>query len=143
MSACVNVLLISSLPHVRDWVQDAARGNDQLNVHVRGVRHVEAGTTLLRAEEGIDLVVIDLDSAGLGAVDVGRIWSVRPGINIAVTRWLSNEVDLVACVRAGALGYLPKELSPRSLAFAMWVVAQGVLWCPNLREQLEPAGNSY
>lgn len=143
MSVCVNVLLISSLPHVRKWVREAARCNDELNMRVRAVRHVEAGNSLIRARDDIDLVVIDLDAAGLGAVGVSRVWSLRPGINIAVVRWLTSEVDLVSCVRSGALGYLPKELPPGALAFAMVVIAQGMLWCPNLREQLEPGGRYY
>ena len=143
MSDCVNVLSISSLPHVCNWVRDAARGYDELNMNVYEARHVEAGHALIRDAKDIDLVVIDLDGAGLGAVDVARVWSARPGTSIAVTRWLASEVDLVSCVRAGALGYLPKELSPKAVASAMLVVAQGMLWCPNLREQLEPGGSRY
>ena len=140
----MNVLLISSLPHVRDWARQAAAQNiSGRDGVVHEVRHVEAGNSLLRARDDIDLVLLDLDAAGLGAVDVGRVWSTRPGTNIAVTRWLTTEADLVACVRAGALGYFPKELSPGALAFAMSVVAQGMLWCPNLRQQLEPGGAIY
>jgi DNA-binding NarL/FixJ family response regulator len=88
-------------------------------------------------------VLLDLDGAGLGAIDVERLWSVRPGTSIAVTRWLTSEADLVACVRAGALAYLPKELSAGALASAMHVVGQGMLRCPNLRQQLEPGGHEY
>ena len=140
----MNFLLISSLPHVRDWARAAAvqdiSGRDGV---VHEVRHVEAGNSLLRARDHIDLVLLDLDVAGLGAADVGRLWSTRPGTNIAVARWLTTEADLVACVRAGALGYFPKELSRDALAIAMSVVAQGMLWCPNLRQQLEPGGAIY
>ena len=102
---------------------------------------------MLRAQDDFALVLIDLDTVGLGAIDVGRVWSARPGTNIAATRWLTTEVDLVACVKAGAMGYLPKELSPESLAGAMRLVAQGLLWCPNLRLRLRlrlmPGGEAY
>jgi DNA-binding NarL/FixJ family response regulator len=139
----VNVLLISALPHVRHWVLGAAKGNREPHWVLHEARHVEAGNGLLRARHDIDLVLVDLDTAGLGAVDVARVWSVRPGANIAVTRWLTTETDLVTCVRAGALGYFPKELSAGALACAMSIVAQGMLWCPNLRQQLEPGGIAY
>lgn len=139
----MNVLLISSLQHVLSWVIEAAAAIEGIDIHVRDARHVEAGNALLRTRDDFHLVLIDLDTAGLGAVDVGRVWSARPGTNIAATRWLTSEVDLVACVKAGALGYFPKELSPRALAGAMSLVAQGMLWCPNLRQQLAPGGHGY
>ena len=139
----MNVLLISSLQHVLSWVSEAAAAIEGIDIHVRDARHVEAGNALLRTRDDFHLVLIDLDTAGLGAVDVGRVWSARPGTNIAATRWLTSEVDLVACVKAGALGYFPKELSPRALAGAMSLVAQGMLWCPNLRQQLAPGGHGY
>ena len=106
--------------------QETAAAIEGIDIHVRDARHVEAGNALLRTREDFHLVLIDLDTAGIGAVDVGRVWSARPGTNIAATRWLTSEVDLVACVKAGALGYFPKELSPRALAGAMSLVAQGM-----------------
>lgn len=139
----MNVLLISSSQHVLSWVFEAAAAIEGIGIHVREARHVEAGNVLLREQADFQLVLIDLDTAGLGAIDVGRVWSAWPGTNIAATRWLTSEVDLVACVKAGALGYFPKDLSPTALAGAMSLVAQGILWCPNLRQQLEPGGISY
>lgn len=138
----VKTLLISSLPHVRSWVREAVQAFER-NGALLLERHVEAGIGLLRACDDIELVLLDLDAPGLGAVDVDRLWSVRRGTNIAVMRWLTSHTDLVACVRAGALGYFPKELSSQALAGAMAIVAQGMLWCPDLRQQLQPGGIAY
>lgn len=137
----MNLLLVSSRPHVPQWVGQAASMVDDLTV--KCVRWIEEGNALLGARDDFDLVLIDLDTAGLGAADVSRVWSARPGVNIAVTRWLASEVDLVECVKAGALGYFPKELSASALGAAMRLVAQGMLWCPNLRLGQEPGGARY
>ena len=137
----MNLLVVSSSQHVQQWVGEAASVVDDLDV--TGVRWIEEGNALLRARDDFDLVLIDLDTAGLGAADAGRVWSTRPGVNIAVTRWLASEVDLVESVKAGALGYFPKELSAPALGAAMRLVAQGMLWCPNLRLGQEPGGARY
>ena len=137
----MHVLAISSRPSVLRWIRSAAHGAAAVDVH--HARWVEDGNGVLRARGDFDLVMIDLDAAGLGAADVSRVWSVRPGTNIAVLRWMTSETDLVECIKAGALGYFPKELSTPALAAAMQLVAQGVLWCPNLRRGVAPGGARY
>ena len=137
----MNLLVVSSSQHIPQWVGEAASVVDDLTVS--GVRWIEEGNARLRACDDFDLVLIDLDTAGLGAADVRRVWSTRPGVNIAVTRWLASEADLVECVKAGALGYFPKELSAAALGAAMRLVAQGMLWCPNLRMGQAPGGDRY
>jgi hypothetical protein len=54
-----------------------------------------------------------------------------------ITRWLTSEIDLVDCVKGGALGYFPTELSPGSLA------ATGIPWLPNIRLGVQPGGEEY
>ena len=137
----MNVLTISSRPSVLRWIRSAASGSSAIDVH--HARWVEDGNGVLRARDDIDLVMIDLDATGLGAADVSRVWSVRRGTNIAVLRWMTSERDLVECIKAGALGYFPKELPASALAAAMQLVGQGFLWCPDLRRSVAPGGARY
>lgn len=139
----MNLLVVSSLQHVLQWVDEAASVVED-DVTVSKVGWIEEANELLRARDDFYLMLIDLDTTGgHGAAVVSRVWSTRRGVNIAATRWLASEAELVECVKAGALGYFPKELSARALGTAMRLVAQGVLWCPNLRLGLEPGGARY
>jgi DNA-binding NarL/FixJ family response regulator len=140
----LNLLVISSQHHVLEWVREAFQAVSEIFTGIRDVQEVDAGVALLQSQAAFGLVLLDLDSTDVGSLAVmKRMWSARPGANIAVTRWLTSEIDLVVCIKAGALGYFPKELSPRALADAMLLVAQGVLWCPNLRLSQAPCGLSY
>ena len=67
----VKTLLISPLPHVRSWVRDAVQVIERDGA-ILLERHGDAGIGLLRACDDIDLVLLDLDAPGLGAVDVDR-----------------------------------------------------------------------
>lgn len=137
----MNLLAISSLPSVLHWIRTAVSCNAAVALH--HARWVEDGNGVLRSRADIDLVMIDLDAAGLGVADVSRVWSVRPGTNIAALRWLTSERDMVECIRAGALGYFPKELAAPALGEAMLLVGQGMLWCPDLRRGVAPGGARY
>ena len=56
---------------------------------------------------------------------------------------MTSEKDLVECIKAGALGYFPKELPASALAAAMQLVGQGMLWCPDLRRGVAPGGARF
>jgi len=73
-----------------------------------------------------DVVVLELRLAGTSGVDVARaLLRSRPELRILMLTWSEDEVDLRAAVRAGAQGYLLKDVPADELAAALRTVALG------------------
>jgi len=73
-----------------------------------------------------DVVVLELQLDGSSGVDVARaMLRSRPEVRILVLTWSGDEVDLRAAVRAGAVGYVLKDMAADELAEAMRTVALG------------------
>ena len=73
-----------------------------------------------------DLVLIDVRMPGVSGVEVTRrARSLVPSVKVAVLTVSEEDDDLFAAVRAGATGYLLKELSIEELPDAVRAVARG------------------
>jgi DNA-binding NarL/FixJ family response regulator len=138
----VKALAISLDVHTLDWVREAVHASEG-KFELITVTDVASACTTCASDDDLGLILLDLDSTGAGRSEVRRLWRSGPSPSIAVARWLTTEIDLVDCVKGGALGYFPKELSPESLAAAMCVVADGVPWLPDLPSGVQPGGARY
>ena len=86
------------------------------------------GATAVQVCESLepDVVVLELHLAGSSGVDVARaLLRSHPGLRILILTWSEDEVDLRAAVRAGAMGYLLKDVPADELAAALRTVALG------------------
>src|SRR6478736_1062192 len=89
---------------------------------------VADGAAAMRACEELepDVVVLELHLAGSSGVDVARaLLRTHPDLRILMLTWSEDEVDLRAAVRAGAMGYLLKDVPADELAAALRTVALG------------------
>jgi two-component system NarL family response regulator len=78
------------------------------------------------AELAPDLVLIDVRMPGLSGIDVTRrARSLVPNVKVAILTVSEDDDDLFAAVRAGATGYLLKEVSIEELPAAVRAVARG------------------
>jgi CheY-like chemotaxis protein len=98
-------------------------------------RHVESGEAALDAlaEEGFDLVLMDVRMPGLSGVETTRALRSR-GVETPVVALTANafEDDRRTCLEAGMDDFLVKPLSPEALrsALARWT---GPRWTPDRR----------
>ncbi len=72
-----------------------------------------------------DLCFVDVDLPGGGIVATAEIhaWRKRPAIVLLAT--VIDEDDFLKAIRVGALGYLPKSISPKRLAAVVRAVLLG------------------
>jgi len=85
----------------------------------------EAAVTLAEAEQP-DLVVLDILMPGLSGLDVvEKINAVAPGAAVVMLTSSESEEDLLGCIRAGARGYLVKDVPFEELVRDLEQVAAG------------------
>jgi DNA-binding NarL/FixJ family response regulator len=66
-----------------------------------------------------DVVVIDTDLPGGGLMAATKISSAAPGIAVVMLAHAPTEADVLAAIHAGAVGYLPKDVSLEGLTRAL------------------------
>ena len=99
---------------------------DEADIEVVG----EAGEGLDAVERIVelvpDLVLMDVRMPGLSGIDATRrVRELVPSVKIAILTVSESDDDLFAAVRAGATGYLLKEVSIEELPEAVRAVARG------------------
>jgi DNA-binding NarL/FixJ family response regulator len=73
-----------------------------------------------------DLVVLDIMMPGLSGLDVvGKIRAAAPDCAVVMLTASESEEDLLECIRAGARGYLVKDVPFERLARSLHDVASG------------------
>jgi two-component system NarL family response regulator len=99
----------------------------------------DGGEAIERAAElQPDVVLMDVRMPGLGGIEATRrIRSAQPATRIVMLTSSEDEEDLFASVRAGASGYLLKEVSIEEVADAVRAVARGqALITPSMASKL-------
>src|ERR1700722_16825233 len=99
---------------------------DEADIEVVG----EAGEGLDAVERIVelvpDLVLMDVRMPGLSGIEATRqVRELVPSVKVAILTVSESDEDLYAAVRAGATGYLLKEVSIEELPEAVRAVARG------------------
>ena len=72
-----------------------------------------------------DIVLLDLVLPGSGVEAVRRLRSAHPDVKVVVLTSYAGQDSVLPAVRAGASGYLLKDVGPRELADALRAVHAG------------------
>jgi DNA-binding NarL/FixJ family response regulator len=118
----LRVLIADDHPLVRDGVRQALidRGVDVC------AEAVDApGAVLAALRERPDVCLLDIEMPGNGIAAAREISQWLPGTAVVMLTVSDDERDLLAAVRAGAVGYLLKDGDPDRLAFALHGVVSG------------------
>jgi DNA-binding NarL/FixJ family response regulator len=89
-----------------------------------------AGAVAGALRERPDVCLLDVHMPGRGVAAAWEIHSRLPRSNVVMLTVSREDVDLFAALRAGALGYLLKDMDPRSLPRALHSVLAGEIAIP-------------
>ncbi len=122
MSAAPTVVIADDHPAIRLGVRMAlTRGGFQVLAEAAdGDGAVEA---VLRERPRVCLLDISMPGGGIDAA--ARLVSLAPATAVVMLTVSASAEDLLAALRAGARGYLPKDMSPDRLPAALLGVLRG------------------
>lgn len=118
----LRVLIADDHPLVRDGVRDTLT---ESGVEVCAEAADAPGAVLAALRERPDVCLLDIDMPGNGIVAAQEIAERLPDTAVVMLTVSDDEHDLLAAVRAGAVGYLLKDSNPGRLAFALRGVVSG------------------
>ena len=79
-----------------------------------------------------DLCLLDLDlKAGSGLEVLHRARELAPAMAMVIVSATENPTAVLACIQAGAMGYIPKSASPEVLSQALDRVLAGEVFLPD------------
>jgi DNA-binding NarL/FixJ family response regulator len=122
------VMIVDDHPLVRAAVAQAVRGP--------GIRVVAEAAT---AEEALELapriqpaiMLVDIEMPGMSGLQLVRELAPRlPGTKIVMLTVSGSERDVLDALRAGAAGYLTKDVTPEALGRSVRAVVAGELVMP-------------
>lgn len=120
----IRVLLADDHAVVRAGLREILVGTGDLEVAAEAANGQEV-LTRVRAEE-FDVVVLDMSMPGRSGIELIRLVKAeRPKLRILVLSMHSEEQYAVRAIRAGASGYLSKEIAADELVAAIRRIAGG------------------
>jgi two-component system, NarL family, response regulator LiaR len=120
----IRVLIADDHAVVRQGLRTYLELQDEIEV-VADVADGEAALSAVEAHEP-DVVLMDLVMPGVGGVEaIRRLRELRPETRVLVLTSFLDDEKLFPAVRAGAAGYLLKDVEPAELVRAIHLVADG------------------
>ncbi|MFC8175849.1 MULTISPECIES: response regulator [unclassified Streptomyces] len=136
MSATVRVLIADDQPLVRRGLALMLAPEPGFQVVAEAADGAEA--VRLAHEHRPDVVVMDIRMPVLdGIAATERLTSELPGCRVLALSTFDMDEHVVGALRAGACGFLPKDISPEDLVAALRVVRDGeAILAPRLLTRL-------
>lgn len=116
MTAPASVLIADGQPATRLGIRIALQRDGLWVVAEEGDARRAVATACAR---GVDVCLLDVGLPGGGIAAAAEIASSLPHTLVIMLAATSSEDDLLAALRAGAVGYLPKDIGPVPLARAV------------------------
>ena len=119
----MRIVVVDDHPLVRDGIASllAAWGHEIVGLGASG----EDAEPLVAAEAP-DLVLMDVRMPGMSGIEAtARVRALRPTTAVVMLTVSEDEADLFAAIRAGAQGYLLKNMEPTQLRAMVDAVGRG------------------
>src|SRR6266513_362606 len=124
MSDGITIILVDDHSIVRQGVR--ALLETQADISIVGEASSGDKAVRLCAEQAPDVVLMDLVMPGMNGVEATRqIKQVSPRTQVIVLTSYHEDEHIVPAIRAGALSYLLKDVSPSELLIAVRKAAEG------------------
>jgi DNA-binding NarL/FixJ family response regulator len=124
----IRVLIADDHAPTREDVRAALEQGAEFEVCAEAADAAGAVAGALR--ERPDVCLLDVHMPGRGVAAAWEIHSRLPRAKVVMLTVSRDDVDLFAALRAGALGYLLKDMDPRSLPRALHSVLAGEVAIP-------------
>lgn len=103
----------------------------------------EAGLALAKTHADLAVIMLDLAMPGMaGTAAILAFGDARPDVPIIVLTASEHPADVQNALDAGALGYVPKSASPKTILAALNMVLAGEMYLPPLLLGANTAQNS-
>jgi DNA-binding NarL/FixJ family response regulator len=129
----MNILLLTASAATRDWLM-AGCGLLPEAPEINCCGSLDFGLRVLQVHDEVHLIVVDADLLHCEVVDaIKQLWRACHSAAVVAAVSSPTETQMVECVNAGALGYVPRTMAADALGRVLAHVAQGGLWLPDLR----------
>ena len=122
MSAPISVLLVDDHPVVRAGLRALLDGFEDITVAAEagsGAQALRAVEELAAQGVTVDAVVMDLQMPEMDGITATGRFRERGGPPVLILTTYDTQADILAAVRAGALGYLLKDAAPEQVRRAV------------------------
>jgi DNA-binding NarL/FixJ family response regulator len=126
----MDVLIIDGHPLVHEVLGNLVRSVFG-DVKIRTARNLEDAAATLRNNVKLDLALLDLalpECVGIEALTQFR--GIYPTVPVLVVSADDSRGTILSAMKAGAIGYLPKTLSPKVMGAAINLVKAGGFYVP-------------
>ncbi len=124
MEGIIRVLIADDHPIVRQGLNITINAQADMRIVAEATNGVEAVARIL--EHKPDVIVMDLRMpGGDGLAAIKEVTEKLPGARILVLTSFSDDDNVFAAIKAGAVGFLLKDSAPEALMEAIRAVARG------------------
>jgi len=124
----VRTLIAVGDAHTRGALQSSLGGDGRFSVAADSDDAADAVVAAI--EHRPDLCLIDVGLRGHGVAAAWEIAARLPRARIVMLSSSAKKHDVLAAFRAGAVGYLPKDIDAAGLGRALWDVSRGSVAIP-------------
>jgi DNA-binding NarL/FixJ family response regulator len=133
------ILIVDDHPMIHEVLREVV-GKAFGNVTVHDAYNLDTALQIASRTKSLDLVLFDLglpDSNGVDALH--RFRAKHPEVKVVVVSGDDDHDRVLACFRAGAVGFIPKSYKPSEIIAALQVVAAGREYLPKQALEALPA----
>jgi two-component system nitrate/nitrite response regulator NarL len=125
-AGALRVVIADDHAPTRDWVRGALEAGGCVVV----AEAADAGGAVVAVERevsagGVDIALLDVRMPGSGVVAAFEVTQAHPDVAVVMLTASRDDEDLFGALRAGASGYLLKDMDPARLPEALAGVARG------------------
>lgn len=129
----MNILLLTASAATREWLMAGCGSFDEAP-EINCCGSLDLALRVLQVHDEVHLIVVDADLLHCDVIDaIKQLWRACRSAAVAAAVTAPIEGQMIDCVNAGALGYLPRSMAADDLGRILEHVADGGLWLPDLR----------
>ncbi|WP_254608082.1 response regulator [Burkholderia lata] len=132
LTVLMKILIVDDHAILRDGVEMLLRRGDGDTVVVQA-NSADDAVRLLDEHADLDAIVLDLKLQGMDGLDALSVFAtMRPGLPVIVLSSSEDPGAVRSAFAQGAMGYVPKSASPRTLLSAIRIALNGERYVPPL-----------